>query len=319
MNSKVQVIIPSYNHGSWIKTAIESVCNQSYNNFSLLVIDDYSTDNSREIIVNLSNIYNFDYILKDKNRGWSDSILTGLKLTSSDYLCILPSDDYYLPDYIKCLVNHFNLLDRSYGVVYCNGYRYYEKNKKLIEIKLDLQKGNIFSYLLLKGNCIYPATPMFRTSILDANIFNTSFTCEGEAIYLYIAERYKFSFVTDYLLVMREHEYNSGNNFSLMYEDNLKWWTIYFEKNNKNNLIYKYKNLKLSKINLLFGFIFIENNLSFKFGRKLLFKSISQNFINILNAKIYIYLILSFLSFERSNKFLKLLKGLYVKFFKKII
>jgi hypothetical protein len=190
-----------------------------------------------------------------------------------------------------------------------------EKNKNLISIKLNPQKGNIYDYLLKVGNCIYPATPMFRKHVLNEEIFNTEFTCEGEAIFLLIAEKYKFSFVQDYLVVMREHSYNSGNNYELMFSDNIKWWTYYFNNHN-NTSIKKYKNIKLSSIYLLFGYIFIEKNISTSKARFLILKSILLNKLNIFKIKLYIYILISYLPLILINKIFNFRKNINEKLFK---
>jgi glycosyltransferase involved in cell wall biosynthesis len=92
----VSVIMPTYNHARYIGEAIESVQNQTYKNFELIIIDNYSTDNTAEIVAS----YNDKRIkyLKFKNHGIiAASRNHGIKNSNGKYIAFLDSDDIWLP------------------------------------------------------------------------------------------------------------------------------------------------------------------------------------------------------------------------------
>ncbi len=98
----ISVIIPSYNHEKYIKTAIESVLNQSYSDLELIIIDDGSKDNSKEII----NTYTDTRIrtIFQENRGAHAAINKGMQIAKGEFFTILNSDDFYSPKRLeKCL------------------------------------------------------------------------------------------------------------------------------------------------------------------------------------------------------------------------
>lgn len=99
----VSVVIPSYNHESYIKQAVESVLAQTHNNLELIVIDDGSTDRS---LVYLRSVEDPRFrLIEQKNVGAHNAINKGLEMAKGDYLAILNSDDAYHPDRLsKCLV-----------------------------------------------------------------------------------------------------------------------------------------------------------------------------------------------------------------------
>ena len=112
MFTGVSVIIPNYNNEKYIEECIESVVKQSYENIDVIVVDDYSTDNSREIITALANKYdNIIPIFLDKNQGVSHARNVGIERAKTEYITCLDGDDYYFnKDKIK---NEVELLEKK--------------------------------------------------------------------------------------------------------------------------------------------------------------------------------------------------------------
>ncbi|GAB4501287.1 MAG: hypothetical protein Fur0035_08290 [Anaerolineales bacterium] len=87
------VIIPSYNHAKYIKTAIESVLSQSLGDLELIVIDDGSSDNSLEIISQFTDPRL--RLFRQPNQGAHEAINRGIRVAAGTYISILNSDDVY--------------------------------------------------------------------------------------------------------------------------------------------------------------------------------------------------------------------------------
>ncbi|WP_168188894.1 glycosyltransferase family 2 protein [Thiomicrorhabdus sediminis] len=105
----VSVLIPSYNHGGFIKEAIVSVINQSYKNIELIIIDDGSLDNSVDVINEMleqceSRFVNFQLIAR-ANKGLSATLNEGLNRSKGKYFTSLASDDVFLPNKVEQQVN----------------------------------------------------------------------------------------------------------------------------------------------------------------------------------------------------------------------
>lgn len=100
MDSLVSVVIPTYNRGYTIERAIRSVINQSYKNLEIIIIDDASTDNTREIISRI-NDNRIKYIAHNQRKGPSSARNTGIKTSCGEFISFLDSDDEYLPDKIE--------------------------------------------------------------------------------------------------------------------------------------------------------------------------------------------------------------------------
>ena len=91
----VSVIIPSFNHSEYIYKTIESVMNQTFFQFELIVIDDSSSDNSVKVIENLLEKHSFKYVFHSENLGLPATLNEGIELSQGKYICIVASDDYW--------------------------------------------------------------------------------------------------------------------------------------------------------------------------------------------------------------------------------
>jgi len=104
-NALVSVIIANYNYGRFIASAIESVLNQTYKNFELIVVDDGSTDNSREIIENYQDKITAIF---QENAGQGEAFNSGFVVSKGEIVCFLDSDDIYYQDRLEKVVAAFN-------------------------------------------------------------------------------------------------------------------------------------------------------------------------------------------------------------------
>ena len=98
----VSVIIPAYNQGHYLAYGIQSVLDQTYPAFEILVVDDGSTDNTAEIAQGFSDP-RLNYIYQE-NRGLSAARNTGLRLAQGEYISYLDSDDLFLPQKLELLI-----------------------------------------------------------------------------------------------------------------------------------------------------------------------------------------------------------------------
>src|ERR1044071_7280152 len=89
----VSVIIPCYNHAHFLRDAIESVLNQTYSHYEILVVDDGSTDDSATVAESYSKVR----CVRQANQGLSAARNRGIRESQSEYLVFLDADDRLLP------------------------------------------------------------------------------------------------------------------------------------------------------------------------------------------------------------------------------
>lgn len=103
----VSVIVTTYNRGRYIKRALDSILNQTYKNYEVIIIDDGSTDGSEKIIFPyLKKHSNFKYI-RHSNRKNPLSVNTGFLLSTGKYITLLDSDDEYKKNHLSSRVDFF--------------------------------------------------------------------------------------------------------------------------------------------------------------------------------------------------------------------
>ena len=100
----ISVMIPTYNNAKYIKQAIESIYVQNYYNIEIIVVDDGSTDNTKEIVQQYKYIRYF-YI---DHKGISVARNTAIEKSRGEYIAFLDSDDYWLPNKLNTQIQYFN-------------------------------------------------------------------------------------------------------------------------------------------------------------------------------------------------------------------
>lgn len=110
MDIKISVIIPVYNAEQYLKDCVDSIINQSYQNFELILVDDGSSDNSPKICDDYDAKDNRIIVIHKSNNGVSEARKTGLDNASGDYIMYVDSDDWL----------DINTMERCIGVVHKN-------------------------------------------------------------------------------------------------------------------------------------------------------------------------------------------------------
>ena len=99
----VSVIITNYNYGKWVRRCINSLLNQTMEDYEIIVVDDLSTDNSRDILVEYNNHPRVNTIFNNVNMGVGASSTIGAKKALGKYIVRVDADDYVHKDFLKCL------------------------------------------------------------------------------------------------------------------------------------------------------------------------------------------------------------------------
>jgi glycosyltransferase involved in cell wall biosynthesis len=164
-NPIVTVGIPSYNHAKYLAEAISSVINQTYTNFELIIVDNYSTDGTNEILSKLNDPR--ISIIKINNRGsigLSRNII--LEKACGEWIAFLDSDDLWTSDKLeRCSFYFQDGIDLIYhDLIVLNQKSGSLQNKSIRSRKL---KKPILKDLIINGNTIATSSVVVRRSILS--------------------------------------------------------------------------------------------------------------------------------------------------------
>ena len=129
MNELVSIITPSYNTAKFIGKTIESVQNQTYQNWEMIIVDDCSTDNTDEVIDGYLSDQRIKYIKNEKNSGAAVSRNRALRETKGKWIAFLDSDDLWSP---KKLEKQISFMEKNgYHFSYTNYEEIDEQNRPL--------------------------------------------------------------------------------------------------------------------------------------------------------------------------------------------
>ena len=164
-NILVSIIIPTYNHSEYLKRALNSVVNQTYENWEAIIIDNFSSDNTSEVVANFKN--NKIKYLKVKNNGViAISRNTGLKIAKGEWVAFLDSDDWWIKDKLEiCIKNIDDNIDFIYHdlEIRSNNPKMFSRKK----IKSRKLKKPVLIDLLVDGNAISNSSAIVRKKFLD--------------------------------------------------------------------------------------------------------------------------------------------------------
>ena len=100
---KISVIVTNYNYEKWLRRCIRSLINQNFDDYEIIIIDDCSTDNSRNILLEYQDIDKIKLIFNKSNVGVGCSSTIGAKKAIGKYIVRVDADDYVHNDFLKCL------------------------------------------------------------------------------------------------------------------------------------------------------------------------------------------------------------------------
>ena len=229
MRPSISVIIPNHNYARYLETTIESVLNQSVGNLDLIIVDNGSTDDSRDVISRyrseLTAIYQEDL-------GQASARNTGLKHAKGELISFLDADDYWEP---KKLEMQLEKLNDDYQFIY-SGLRQFdsESGATLSSVKPKFEGDCSLAYLEFPTTAIVPAgeSSVLMTHSLVAKVgkFNEKLnSATGRDFFRRCSNFTKFGFVDSELVNYRIHGNNMSDNRKQMMRDTELAYKLVFE------------------------------------------------------------------------------------------
>jgi len=205
----VSVIIRSHNRRDTLPSAIQSVLKQTYKDFEIIVVDDASTDGSREFLSTFDDD-KVHCIQHGENLGPAAALNSGIEASRGEFIAFLDDDDEYVPDKIE---RQLEILDSSppeIGLVY-TGIRLVNKAGKIVGQRLPSRSF----WLGLSHSDFIGPTPLVRRECFEkVGLFDENLPYfEDRDMWLRVSDKYDFAFVKSPLLKMREHPGRLSYNY----------------------------------------------------------------------------------------------------------
>ena len=204
MKEKISVILPVYNAEKFLEEAIKSILDQTYKNFELIIYDDGSKDNSKNIIDSF-NDSRIKYFKNDKNLGLIKTLNNALKFSTGEYIARMDADDICLPDRFQKQISFFNFNDVDIlGTEIC----FINENSKILGRGVGKYCGmKITPYTFLQRSPLYHSTVMFKRKVLDReDFYDADFIhAEDYELWLRLSKKHKIDLIDEPLLFYRIH------------------------------------------------------------------------------------------------------------------
>lgn len=242
---KISIIVPVYNCEKYIRQCIESIIEQTFRDFELIIINDGSTDNTVHILKEYKR-YNYIKIINQNNKGVSHARNNGIVNALGEYICFIDGDDYIDKNFLSTYINE--IIDNKYDWI-LSGIYDFNKNAIIKEIKYEEKEWNMNNYKdctnfysleLLTA----PFPKLFKKDIIDKHNlrFNTNLSLAEDREFNYKYAQYTNTIKT---IPYKGYYYRVSNPNSLSkksYPHKLKYdclhWEIIkttFEKKGFNN------------------------------------------------------------------------------------
>jgi glycosyltransferase involved in cell wall biosynthesis len=227
----VSVIIPTYNRARLIGQSIQSVLNQTYTNWELIIVDDGSSDDTESAIAQY-NDSRIHYIRFSHSGILGKVRNSGMKIAKGDLIAFLDSDDLWRVDKLDFQLKLFEAYDIDY--TFSNGIHFGEAVKNQPPEFENLAVGNLFISLIVQHRfVIYLPSLLFRKRILDrTGMINESFESGGDIDFVYrIARVSKGAFANERLVSIRKHTRGmSSQHEQTAHLEDLKIYKTFFDE-----------------------------------------------------------------------------------------
>lgn len=285
----VSVIIPNYNYAFYLSDTVKSVLEQSYQNLECIVVDDGSTDNSKEIIEKLKEKDNRVKAVFKKNGGLSSARNAGIKIAAGTYISFLDSDDLWKSDKLKNQIEIFennsdvNFVFSNYIGFYPDGkqepYMHVFGNTNPFDfIKLNPIAGSASSVILHSD--LVKKTGFFDESLRSTEDHDYWFRC--------VVAGANIKFCDSYDVLIRLHDTSMSKNQARMNTYNFKVLVKQLDLLSKQNFDMdpqRYRSLLSEKLQSILWIA--RDNFDFSLIYKIYTIAISNKIVGFVNLNFY--------------------------------
>jgi glycosyltransferase involved in cell wall biosynthesis len=233
----VSVILPSFNYAQYLPLAVQSVLSQTYSDLELIIIDDCSSDRSREITEECKRLDDrVVTIFHEKNQGLACTRNTGLRASTGKFIALCDADDIWLPNKLKIQLEHFHDNDQV-GIVHSeasiidgSGSQTGQLFSSLFHLKTQVASGNLFGELCGRNFLCVPSVILRREALEYAGGFDESLrSLEDWVCWTMVSRKYLFEYVEEPLVQYRMHGASLSHNSKGMAANRVKAISILLE------------------------------------------------------------------------------------------
>jgi glycosyltransferase involved in cell wall biosynthesis len=159
------VIVPTYNQDRYLRETLDSLLHQSFQNLQIVVVNDGSTDETQNILMEYNNIDKLKVVNNEFNSGESSAVNLGWKMINASFVSIISSDDPQVPEWAAQILNFAE--EHPGYVTYYPNLRIIDSSSKEVALveKPEWRRGDTFERL----NCVFSAGSIHNRGLLPNN------------------------------------------------------------------------------------------------------------------------------------------------------
>ena len=187
MGEKISVIVPVYNVEAYLERCVESILQQTYAHFELILINDGSTDSSGQICDHLASQYENIKVYHIENSGVSNARNRGIQLATGSWVTFIDSDDFVTQDYLATLASAVEGVNVGFAIAPLH----HIKNGIVTDIPSHSGKTELWSteetmkeLLMTTRTSFFPVAKLFKRDLLADEKFNTNYHLAEDALFL---------------------------------------------------------------------------------------------------------------------------------------
>ena len=187
MGEKISVIVPVYNVEAYLERCVESILQQTYAHFELILINDGSTDSSGQICDHLASQYENIKVYHIENAGVSNARNMGIQLATGSWVTFIDSDDFVTQDYLATLASAVEGVNVGFAIAPLH----HIKNGIVTDIPSHSGKTELWSteetmkeLLMTTRTSFFPVAKLFKRDLLADEKFNTNYHLAEDALFL---------------------------------------------------------------------------------------------------------------------------------------
>ena len=193
--SLISIVMPAYNVGEYISRSIQSVLNQTYDAFELIIVDDGSTDNTFSIIDELSFLDKRIRVIRQSNSGVSVARNVGISIAKGEYVAFLDGDDIWMSTHLEKAIDFFQKYPDIYW--YSSSFQYFWNELPVSDFSTGLDSqirvSHYFSEKIKRWDTTWTSAVVVRKTCLNNNLFPSGIqNGEDEIAWATIAAKYPF-------------------------------------------------------------------------------------------------------------------------------
>ena len=176
----VSVVMPNYNGARFVEQAIDSVLNQTYQDFELIIVDDCSHDNSLQLIkAKRESDSRIQLIALKQNAGVANARNVGIKRAQGEYIALLDNDDFWERDKLE---RQILLAEKGADIVYCS-YDFVDEKNRVIGRPFIVPQSTNFNKMLA-SNVISCSTCFAKSTLMKGHLFDPNFYHEDYVLWM---------------------------------------------------------------------------------------------------------------------------------------